>query len=554
MGVGVSNPVDASTKQEIEDLIKAILKTFTTQYVKWYAIYLCKKLKEDAMIEPSPYKLLERPENTDPIKKGWLVKEGGVRKTWKRRYFVARHDFIVDYYEKEEEANKEKGKMKGSMSLCGYRVIEDPNDGIIKRLRTMAEKMGVNIDDIPKPKEYPKLTFELHHSRRRCYFIQCENEEEFKQWVDKFKTICWRAYGLKNKEQVHEKAFHEAIRRTRWDLGRWGWWSYGGSEEQILSDMISDQIEWAVMGRIYGKITGPWAIRNTIRNQILKTLDTVIMAGVTPAWKVMSQTVETLRPQIEPKIQPLLDPIGKAEEQIIDKIKDAAMSVITPALEEHVVPHLAKIMAIIQLPMTVSYDASYKIFSKSLEKLELKADKEETKKHCFKDLDYVPRSWEMYDATRELDILYDPLWALNVIFKEIYPWSLIWRGHDQLRDTMDNAMYTFEKKLMDTEASFSEGRALIDKLKEEVLADYQFDGRLKTIKWYCEILKAIVYPPFNATIMPLCKALLEPINSAIPDAMAQFIDIEQMFDDLVNGIIDDSIEVVVSSGQKKMAE
>jgi len=320
-----------------------------------------------------------------------------------------------------------------------------------------------------------------------------------------------------------------------------------------LSDCISDQIEWAVMGRIYSKISGPWAIRNTIRNQILKTLDTVIMAGVTPAWKAMSQTVETLRPQIEPKIKPLIDPIGKAEEQIVDKIKDAAMSVITPALEEHVVPHLAKIMTIIQLPMTVSYDASYKIFSANIDKFELKADKEETKKH-FRDLDYVPRSWEMYDSTRELDILYDPLWALNIIFKDIYPWSLIWRGHDHLRGTMDNAFYTFEKKLLDTETSFSEGRALVDKIKAEVLADYQFDGRLRTIEWYCEILRAIVFPPFNATIMPLCKALLDPIASAIPEAMQQFIDIEQMFDDCVNGIINDSIKVVVSSGQKQIAE
>jgi len=549
----VSNPVDASTKQEIEDLIKGILKTFTTQYVKWYAIYLVRKIKNDAQADPSPYKLLERPEDTSPLKTGWMVKEGGLRKTWKRRFFVAKHDFVVDYYEKEEEANKEKGKTKGSMSLSGYRVIEDPNDGIIKRLRTMCEKMGMNIDDVPKPKEYPKLTLELHHDRRRCYFIQCENEEDFKQWIDKFRTVCWRAYGLKNKEWVHEHAFHEAVRRTRWELGRWGWWSYGGSEEQILSDMIADQIDWAVMGRVYSKISGPWQIRNTIRNQILKTLDVVISAGVNPAWKAMSSTVEALRPVIEPKITPLIDPIGKVEDEIMDKIKSAAMSVIKPALEEHVVPHLAKIMAIIQVPMSLSYENSYKIFNTHIDKFEVKATKEETVKG-FRELDYVPRSWEMYDATRELDILYDPLWALNIIFKEIYPWSLIWKGHDHLRNTMDNAMYTFETKLLENAEALPEGKALADRLKAEVLADYQHDGRLKTIKWYCEILKDIVFPPFNAVVMPLVKAILDPIASAIPDAMQQFIDIEQMFTQLINDIISESIEVVVEGGQKKLKE
>jgi len=553
MGVGISNPVDASTKQEIEDLIKAVLKTFTLQYVKWYALFLVKKLKEDAKAEPSPYKLLERPPNTDHHKTGWLLKEGGVRKTWKKRFFVARHDYVVDYYEKEEEAVKEKGKTKGSMSLCGYHVVEDPNDGVIKRLRTLAEKMGVNIDDIPKPKEYPKLTFEVHHHRRRCYFIQCENEEQFKEWVDCFKKVCRNAYGFKNKDPVHQNAFREAIRRTRWELGRWGWWSYGGSEEQILSDLISDQIEYTTLGKIYSKISGPWAVRNTVRNQVLKTLDSIVSAGVGPAWKAMSSTVEQLRPQIEPKIKELVDPIGKAEAELINKIKDAAMSVINPLLEKHVVPHLSKIMEIIQSPMTEAYDESYKQFDEQINKFEMKASKEELSK-AFKSLDYYPRSWEMYHVTRKIDILYDPLWALNVIFTDIYPWSLIWRGHDELRSTMDNAIYTFENKILKScemnESALSEGKALADRMKMETMEDFKFDGKLKTVAWYCEIIKKIIMPPFDAAIIPACKEIISPISEAVPEPMKQFLDIEQLFDDLINGIIDDSIKTVVQSGQK----
>lgn len=548
MGIGVSNPVDASTKTEIEELIKAILKTFTTQYVKWYAICLVQKLKEDAKAKKSPYKLLERPENTDLIRTGWLMKEGGVRKTWKKRFFVARHDYVVDYYEKEEESKKEKGKVKGTMSLCGYHVVEDPNDGIIKRLKNLAEKMGVNLDDIPKPKEYPKLTFEVNHHRRRCYFIQCENENQFKEWVETFKTVCRNAYGFRNKEVVHQAAFQEAVRRTRWELGRWGWWSYGGSEEQILADLISDQLEWAIMGRIYGKITGPWAIRNTVRNQIMKTLDTLIMAGVGPAWKAMSSAVESLRPQIEPKIKELVDPIGKAEGELVEKIKDAAMSVINPLLEQHVTPHLAKIMAIIQSPMTEGYEESYRLYEEQIGKYELPKDiKKEELLKSFKNLDYFPRSWDMYAASRKIDVLYDPLWLLREIFSDIYPWSLIWRGHDEIRTTMDNAMYTFESKLLKA----AEANETPDKeqFKAKVLKHYKHDGRIRTIEWYCGVMKTIVMPPFNAVVIPACKTIISPIADAIPEPLKQFIDIEKLFDDIVDSIIDASIETVVTSGQ-----
>jgi len=555
MGSAISNPVDASTKQEIEDLIKSILKTFTTEYVKWYAIYLVKFLKDEAAKgdQTSPYRLLERPENTDVIKSGWLMKEGGLRKTWKKRFFVARHDYIVDYYEKEEEAKKEKGKVKGTMGLCGYHVIDDPNDGILKRLKTLAEKMGVDLSDIPKPKEYPKLTFEVHHHRRRCYFIQCENDDQFKEWSDVFKRVCRSAYGFRNREIVHVKAFHEAVRRTRWELGRWGWWSYGGNEEQVLSDLISDQIEWAVMGRIYAKINGNWTIRNTVRNQVCKTLDSIISAGVGPAWKAMSSTVEAARPQLEPKIKELVDPIGKAQGEIMQKIQDAAMSVINPLLEQHVNPHMAKVMEIIQSPMTQCYDESYKMFDEQINKFEVKAPKDELVKG-FRQLDWFHRSWEMYNATRNLDILYDPLWALNVIFPDIYPWGLIWRGHDEIRHTMDNAMYTFEQKLLKAheanESALNEGKALADRLKAETMADYQYDAKLSTVEWYCEVIKKIIHPPFNAVVLPACKAILDPLNDTIPDPVKQFLDINQMFDDMINGIVDESIKTVVASGQK----
>lgn len=152
---------------------------------------------------------------------------------------------------------------------------EDPNDGLLKRLHQLAEKMNMNVSDLPKPKEYPKFTLELHHSKRRSWYIQAENEEEFKQWADQFRTCCRRAWGLKNQEFCHKKAFNEAVRKTRWELGRWGWWSYGGTEEQILADLISDQLDWKVMSRIYSKITGPWVIRSKVRDSVLKGLDSM---------------------------------------------------------------------------------------------------------------------------------------------------------------------------------------------------------------------------------------------------------------------------------------
>jgi len=81
-------------------------------------------------------------------------------------------------------------------------------------------------DMLPKQKEYPEFTFEVSHKRRRCWFIKAESQEEKDKWVKHFKNACYWARSVKE-EWVGRQAFDRAIWRTRWRLGRYGWWSYG---------------------------------------------------------------------------------------------------------------------------------------------------------------------------------------------------------------------------------------------------------------------------------------------------------------------------------------
>lgn len=549
MGVGVSNPVDESTKAEIQELIKKVLGTFTLQYTKEYALALVEKIKIEANEKPENWQLLERPPWSEDYKSGYLVKEGAIRKSWKKRFFVVKPNYVVDYFESEEEFKKgEKAKKKGSISLCGYRVIEDVNDGVLKRITTLAEKMGMNVSDLPKPKEYPPFTLELHHSRRRCYFIQAANEEEFKQWCEQFKTCCWRAYGLKNQEFVHKKAFDEAIRKTRWELGRWGYWGGGGSEEQVLSDLISDEIDYTVMYKVYGKITGPWMIRCKVREQVLKALDTMVSAAVAPAWGAMEKVVEELRPKIEPTIKEMVGPIFKAEADLIEKMKQGALSIIDPILKEKVTPHLGKIVEVIKSPMKEAYDMSFQMFDEEISKFEIKGGINETKKE-FYHLDWYARSWRMWPSLNKVEVMYEPLWALHVIFEDIWPWGLIWKAYDELRSRMDNAFYTFEQRLiqsMETENP-SDGKALVDKIKHGVLDDFKADAAKSSLNYYADILKSIVMPPFEKVVIPACKTIIDPVADLVPEPLKQFIDPNKMFEELLNGIIDGCIETVLSA-------
>lgn len=58
---------------------------------------------------------------------GWVEKEGGSVKTWKRRWMVLSPGLEMAYY--VEEADEQKGKKKGFFNLLGYSVVEGLLDG-----------------------------------------------------------------------------------------------------------------------------------------------------------------------------------------------------------------------------------------------------------------------------------------------------------------------------------------------------------------------------------------------------------------------------------------
>jgi hypothetical protein len=357
---------------------------------------------------------------------------------------------------------------------------------------------------------------------------------------------------LKNQEFCHKKAFDEAVRKTRWELGRWGWYSWGGSEEQVLSDLISDEIDWKVMYKIYGKIQGPWMVRNGIRNQVLKALDTMVSAAVNPAWAAMAKVVEELRPKIEPTIKEMVGPIFKAEADLIEKMKQGALSIIDPILKEKVTPHLGKIVEVIKSPMKEAYDVAFTLFDEEITKFEVKGGINETKKE-FHHLDWYARSWKMWPALTKIEVMYEPLWALHIIFEDIWPWGLIWNGYDELRTRTDNAFYTFEQRLIQSmEAENpSDPKALVEKIKAGVLADFKSDAQKSTLNYYAAIMKTIVMPPFEKVVIPACKTIIDPISDLVPEPLKQFIDPSQMFEDLLDGIIDGCIETILSSDLKQ---
>eukprot|EP01132_Coremiostelium_polycephalum_P007399 gene7399-9094_t len=539
--------MDAQTKNEIVELTKAMLATFTTEYTKHYLIELTQKLKRDAKQRPTGWLLDERPESErdkSDIKTGYLVKEGAVRKSWLKRWFVVRYDYSIDYFVDEAETQKPDPVKKGSINLAGYRVEKDPNSSGLARIKQLAEKMGMDMSSMPGPKEYPPFTIELYHSSRRCYYIQAACEEEYIEWIEMFKVCCQKAKGFKNQDPVHIKAFSKAVRNTRWSLGRWGWFGYGGSEVQVLADLIATEIEYDILGRALCKLPNvPWFIRNVLRNSLVKSIEAMVTSAVGPAWAAMDKTVTEMRPQVEPKIKSEIDPIVKVEMDVQQKIRDAVIGVLEPALKEHVCPHLGKIVTIIRRPITDGFNEATKIWDGKVG-----AYKGDGTRSSFQQLrTYTKNYYTMQPAKEKISAMYKPIDELHSIFPSFSSYMVCYLIKEEIVDISDRAVYTFEKPLI--EATSNGGFADVSNSRQTTLEKYRHDNGVVGLEQQKFVMREITKPSLLKIVNPLCKPLLKPIQSMLPQPMKDFFDIDDMFNTLVDDLINDAAQSVLENTQ-----
>jgi len=258
----------------------------------------------------------------------------------------------------------------------------------------------------------------------------------------------------------------------------------------------------------------------------------------------MSKTVEELRPKIEPVIAELVDPLAKQKEALIEKLKDGCMDIIKPLLVEHVIPHLTKILEVIKSPVVTGYDKAGTLLEKQLNIFAGKFNVAAPDAN-FRELDNWSRWswWEAYTATAEFDIMYEPLWALRVIFSDIYPWSSIYHGQDRLRKILDNAIWTYQLEIKQAVDEKSDNPC--ETASGNVMKKFLEDVKTATTLFYLKIFKDIIMPFFNKIVLPACKLIIDPLSDIIPDPMKQFIDPNDMFDKLVNGIIDDTLKTII---------
>ncbi|KAA6359772.1 MAG: hypothetical protein EZS28_044701, partial [Streblomastix strix] len=125
MGIGkasyeVKDEEQASIQAQIDLINKSVYvdqEKIIAHYILSHALYLTEMNKSYTMMLVRGRMLHEQPTH-----RGWVEKEGGSIKSWKRRILQLNISGELVYYEDEEKERK--GESKGKLSVAGYSVSE----------------------------------------------------------------------------------------------------------------------------------------------------------------------------------------------------------------------------------------------------------------------------------------------------------------------------------------------------------------------------------------------------------------------------------------------
>ena len=221
----MNNPMDAAAQERVKACAAEVMNRFSEEYPSCYKTSLVKSIKANQPTDgPPPYQLVDPPPMDQVLKEGWMLKLGGVRKNWKKRWFVAHNEdqnFVVRYYEKQG------GKIKGEISLCGY-ATRGFDEAELKKLKgedgIACVKSGVSTARVWKLRMPPS------------------DVDEWKAALDTCAKKAKPPIGLTNK--IGGEAFLSAYNNTRYGLSVWGApRSPTGNEQEALATMIHSRME-----------------------------------------------------------------------------------------------------------------------------------------------------------------------------------------------------------------------------------------------------------------------------------------------------------------------
>ncbi|XP_077163207.1 protein Niban 2 [Paroedura picta] len=541
MGDVISAHLDDARRQFIAEKTGKVLTDFARFYEEQYGVALFNSVRYEIEGGGGPQaQLLHRkvPLEDRTIFSGNLFQYMEENKKWRNRYSVVPHNYGLVLY--ENKLAYERGlQPRILINSAGYKVLTSVDqylELINSSLPGPAPKSG-NATVLKCPTQFPLI---LWHPYARHYYFCMMTGKEHEKWRAVFQDCVRHCNnGIPEDSKVEAPAFTDAVRMYRQSKEQYGTWDMlCGNEAQVLSNLVMEEILPELKNMIGPRLKGKAQERHRVWIQVSDAVYRMVYDQTKASYDAAVSACEHQRPGMQGTIRTDMDQIIQSKEHLASKIKASVLSKAEICVRNHVQPYIPSILEALMLPTSQGFAEVREVFFKEVTDMNMnivnEGGMEKLGEYMAKLSQLAFHPVKMQPCYEKMDQL--KLEGLQQRFDVSSASVFKQRAQILMRQQMDDAVYTFETLLhqeLGKTADKDELCKTIQRILERVLKKYDYDSSTVRKKFFREALLQITIPFLLKKLAPTCKGDLPKFQELIFEDFAQFILVENTYEEVV---------------------
>ncbi|XP_035390306.1 protein Niban 1 isoform X2 [Electrophorus electricus] len=550
MGVSSSSLLDESKSNYIRGRTEAELKNFSPHYRSQYSVAFFSQVQDEVeQQQTGQTQLLKQKEAgqaLDVVYKDSVLHYDDSRK-WKERFVVVRADYSLELHDNQESFTKG-APARHVLLPTGGTVLtsEDKYSALVDKafpdLNSSKEEAPSPMVTVPGPfPVYLRLPY-----RRDSYF-SFQQEEKQTRFVSVLSDCIRHQNGDYLKKTTCEvQAFLNAILFYRQEKGHYeSWEMLVGRDVQVLANLVMEELLPSLQTELLPRLRGRKAERKRVWFATVEATYELVQEQLRVGLLALKEECSMAVKQKEGLIRSDMDQITSSCTFLKTKLQGLVSEPAMKFCSESIVPYLASILEELMGPVSSGFESVRQRLDAELTRVCRDFPSEGTPEELSKALAEVGHS-QLEDCYQHVTVLKEQLQELRNRFKFSNSTLLVHSTQSHMQQLMENAVYTFEMLLQSAIKDKTDKLAsVMEKAKIRVLKQYDYDSSTVRKKIFQDALVDITLPAIRRNLAPSCKTELQNYDQYIFADYTNFIQVENVYEDILLKILNDEVSKVV---------
>ncbi|XP_073712290.1 protein Niban 1a isoform X2 [Misgurnus anguillicaudatus] len=550
-----SSLLDENRSNYLKEQVDTRFNEFAAIYRKQYILAYLSQVQDELEQHKQQHTQLLQQKN--PLEPGTILYEENVQffedgKKFKHRFVVVRANYILECHKSYKAFSKGDPPLHRLMPTGG--TVFTSEEKYLEMLdQCYPYTSNVKEDLVPSVASMPgNFPVYLRLPYRQDPYFCLYNEEQQTEFVS-ILSDCIRHQNkdFLKKDTCEVKAFLKALQFYRQEKGQYELWDMlTGSDVRVLSNLIMEDLMPYLDSELEPFLKTKKADRRKIWLATIEAAYFLVSEHLLERLNALKEECKETAKQQEPVMRSNMDQITSSRAFLEDKLKALVAEPATTYCTEHVSPYLPAVLEEVMVPISLGFTEARELSEGMMEQL------------CedFQDSDHKE---ELHQAlfkmsTANLQSCFDKVSGLADHVQELqqtFNYSI--KGLQDsteldIKQLMENVEYTYElllkKALEDPSINF--GMA-IQKASSRVLKQYDYDSSTVRKKIFQDALIDITLPSIKKHLAPSFKEELPNFEQHIFADCSNFINVENVYEDILQKILEKEVRLVVNEAASK---